>query len=51
VLAKDLQLCVEMASGVDSLGQFQWGDLIQLDNQTVGVIVRLEKEHFQVLNI
>ena len=51
VLAKDLQLCVDMATGVDSLGQFQWGDLIQLDNQTVGVIVRLEKEHFQVLNM
>lgn len=51
VLSKDLQLCVDMATGVDSLGQFQWGDLIQLDNVTVGVIVRLEKEHFQVLNM
>jgi len=51
VLSKDLQLCVDMATGVDSLGQFQWGDLVQLDNQTVGVIVRLEKEHFQVLNM
>ena len=50
ILPKDLQLCTDMATGVDSLGQFQWGDLVQLDAQTVGVIVRLEKEHFQILN-
>ena len=40
-----------MATGVDSMGQFQWGDLVQLDAQTVGVIVRLERENFQVLNM
>ncbi|XP_038052973.1 transcription elongation factor SPT5-like [Patiria miniata] len=51
VLPKDMQLCQEMSSGVDSLGQFQLGDLVQLDLQTVGVIVRLEKETFQVLNM
>ncbi|XP_013782146.1 transcription elongation factor SPT5-like [Limulus polyphemus] len=51
VLPRDLQLCTDMATGVDSLGQFQWGDLVQLDAQTVGVIVRLEKENFQVLNM
>ncbi|UYV79470.1 SUPT5H [Cordylochernes scorpioides] len=51
VLPRDLQLCSDKATGVDSLGQFQWGDLVQLDHQTVGVIVGLEKEHFQVLNM
>ncbi|EEC08092.1 transcription elongation factor SPT5, putative [Ixodes scapularis] len=51
VLPRDLQLCADMATGVDSLGQFQWGDLVQLDPQTVGVIVRLEKENFQVLSM
>ncbi|PVD33727.1 hypothetical protein C0Q70_04987 [Pomacea canaliculata] len=51
VLPKDIQLCTDMATGVDSLGQFQFGDLVQLDPQTVGVIVRLEKENFQVLNM
>jgi transcription elongation factor SPT5 len=51
VLPKDLQLCADMATGVDTLGQFQWGDLVQLDAQTVGVIVRLEKENFQILNM
>lgn len=51
VLPKDLQLCSDMATGVDSLGQYQWGDLVHLDAQTVGVIVRLEKENFHVRNI
>ncbi|XP_071182024.1 transcription elongation factor SPT5-like isoform X2 [Mytilus edulis] len=51
VLPKDLQLCADMATGVDSLGQFQFGDLVMLDPQTVGCIVRLEKENFQVLNM
>jgi len=51
VLPRDLQLCSDMATGVDSLGQFQWGDLVQLDTQTVGVIVRLERENFHVLSM
>ena len=51
VLPRDLQLCSDMATGVDSLGQFQWGDLVQLDGQTVGVIVRLERENFHVLSM
>ena len=51
VLAQNLQLCPDIATGVDSLGKFQWGDLVQLEPQTVGVIVRLEKENFQVLSM
>ncbi|KAI8781206.1 Transcription elongation factor SPT5 [Biomphalaria glabrata] len=51
VLPKDIQLCADMATGVDSLGQYQFGDLVMLDAQTVGVIVRLEKENFQVLSM
>lgn len=51
VLPRDLQLCSDMATGVDSLGQFQWGDMVQLDPQNVGVIVRLEKENFHVLGM
>lgn len=31
VSARDLQLCSDMATGVDSLGHFQWGDLVQLE--------------------
>ncbi|PIK60626.1 putative transcription elongation factor SPT5 isoform X2, partial [Apostichopus japonicus] len=51
VAPKTLQLCQEMGTGVDSMGQFSLQDLVQLDPQTVGVIVRLEKESMQVLNI
>ena len=47
-LPKDLQLCTDMATGVDSLGQFQFGDMVQIDPQTVGVIVQIQKESFQV---
>ena len=45
---QDLQLCTDMATGVDSLGQFQFGDIVQIDPQTVGVIVQIQKENFQV---
>lgn len=48
VLPRDLQLCSETASGVDVGGQHEWGELVHLDPQTVGVIVRLERETFQV---
>ncbi|KAE9538527.1 hypothetical protein AGLY_005626 [Aphis glycines] len=51
VLPRDLQLCTDTATGVDSLGQFQWGDLVQLDPQNVGVIVRIEREKMHVLNM
>jgi transcription elongation factor SPT5 len=51
VLPRDLQLCTDMATGVDSLGQFQFGDMVQLDAQTVGVIVQIQKENFQVIVI
>ncbi|XP_035670800.1 transcription elongation factor SPT5-like [Branchiostoma floridae] len=51
VRPQDLQLCTEMSSGVDSMGQFQFGDLVMLDPQTVGIIVRLERESFSVLNM
>lgn len=49
VLIRDLQLCRDRATGVDSLGHFNYGDLVQLDPQTVGVIVRLERENLQIL--
>lgn len=49
VLIRDLQLCPDRSSGIDTLGQFTFGDLVQIDPQTVGVIVRLEKENLQIL--
>ncbi|XP_069689905.1 transcription elongation factor SPT5-like isoform X2 [Periplaneta americana] len=50
VLPNDVHLCSDTATGVDSLGQFQWGDFVQLDPQNVGVIVKLEHDSFHVLN-
>ncbi|VDL69227.1 unnamed protein product [Nippostrongylus brasiliensis] len=47
---RDVQLCADVTTGVDSLGQFQFHDLVQLDQQNVGVIIRLEKETMEVLN-
>ncbi|XP_011410252.2 PREDICTED: transcription elongation factor SPT5-like [Amphimedon queenslandica] len=49
VRPRDLQLCLEKSSGVDTSGHFQLGDLVMLDQQTVGVITRMEKEVFKVL--
>ncbi|CAK8694828.1 transcription elongation factor SPT5-like isoform X2 [Clavelina lepadiformis] len=51
LLPRDLQLCADVSSGVDAVGKFQFGDLVLLDNQTVGVIVCLEKEIFQILTM
>ena len=46
----ELQFCTEKSSGVDTLGRFGFGDIVQIDNQNVGVIVRLERDAFQILN-
>lgn len=51
VLPRDVQICADVTTGVDSLGQFQYQDLVMLDQQTAGVIVRLEKEYLEVLNM
>ena len=51
VFQRFLQLCQATATGIDSLGHFEWGDLVQIDAHTMGVIVRLEKETFRVLNM
>lgn len=51
VFQRFLQLCQATATGVDSLGHFEFGDLVQIDAHTMGVIVRLEKETFRVLTM
>lgn len=50
-MPKDVQLCADVATGVDSIGQYQYQDLVMLDKETVGVIVRLEREHVEVLTM
>merc|ERR1712223_1909260 len=51
VLPRDLQLCSDIATGVDSLGQYSFGEMVQLNAQTVGVIIQIQKENFQILNM
>ncbi|CAJ0572588.1 unnamed protein product, partial [Mesorhabditis spiculigera] len=48
---RDVQLCADVSSGVDSLGKYQFHDLVQIDRETVGMITRLEKENVEVLNM
>ena len=36
---------------MDSLGQYSFGDTVQIDIQTIRVIVQIQKETFQVLNM
>ena len=48
---RDARLCADVSTGIDSLGRFRFHDLVQLDQQTVGVIVRIEKEALEVLNM
>lgn len=49
VRPRDLQICLETSSGVDTSGHYKLGDMVMLDQQTVGVIIRMEKETFKVL--
>ena len=37
-------------TGIDSMGRFRFHDLVQIDPQTVGVIVRIEKEALEILD-
>ncbi|KAI6220340.1 Transcription elongation factor SPT5 [Aphelenchoides fujianensis] len=46
----DVRLDAQVSTGVDQLGQFQFHDLVSLDADNVGVIIRLEREYVEVLN-
>ncbi|KAJ9582584.1 hypothetical protein L9F63_023072, partial [Diploptera punctata] len=35
ILPRDIQLCTHITSGIDSQGEFEWGDSVQIDSQTV----------------
>ena len=51
VRTSDLQTCKETATGVDSTGQYQLKDLVNLTADKVGVVVRIEKERLHVLSM
>ncbi|KAI3384287.1 hypothetical protein SNEBB_005046 [Seison nebaliae] len=50
VLLRDVERCDEKASGVDSSGQFSYGDIVEIDKENCGIIIRLENDHFTILN-
>lgn len=47
----DLQICKETATGVDSTGQYQLKDLVNVAADKVGVVIRIEKERLHILNM
>jgi len=46
----DVQKSNEVATGLDSLGNYQLHDLVSLGPQAVGVIVRVDRNAFSVIN-
>ncbi|CAF4188371.1 unnamed protein product [Rotaria sp. Silwood2] len=51
VRTSDLQITKETATGVDSTGQFQLRDLVNISADKVGVVIRIENERLHVLNM
>lgn len=52
MLPKDVQLCADVATGVvDSINQYDYQDLVMLDKETIGIVVRLERENVEVLTM
>ncbi|EPQ32398.1 uncharacterized protein PFL1_00594 [Pseudozyma flocculosa PF-1] len=50
VFSKDIREAAEVGSGVNVIGGYELHDLVQLDAQTVGVIFKIERESFKVLD-
>jgi len=50
VLTSDIQEASDVSSGKLQLGNYELHDLVQINPQTVGVIVKIEKDSFKVLD-
>ncbi|EGG10140.1 uncharacterized protein MELLADRAFT_115567 [Melampsora larici-populina 98AG31] len=50
VFARDLRVAAEVGSGANTYGQFELYDLVQLDPQTTGVIFKIERDTFKVID-
>lgn len=50
VFSKDIREAAEVGAAAASYGQYELHDLIQLDNETVGVIFKIEPEAFRILD-
>ncbi|GAA6060688.1 hypothetical protein JCM10212_005070 [Sporobolomyces blumeae] len=50
VFAKDVREAAEIGSGVNVIGGYELHDLVQLDPQTAGVIIKVERDMFRILD-
>ncbi|GAA5983869.1 hypothetical protein JCM11641_006402 [Rhodosporidiobolus odoratus] len=50
VFAKDVREAAEVGSGVNVIGGFELHDLVQLDPQTAGCIIKIERDTFRILD-
>ncbi|WFD00918.1 transcription elongation factor spt5 [Malassezia yamatoensis] len=50
VFSKDIREAAEVGSGVNVIGNYELHNLVQLDPQTAGVIFKIERESFKVLD-
>lgn len=50
VFSKDVREAAEVGSGVNVIGGYELHNLVQLDSTTAGVIFKIERELFQVLD-
>lgn len=50
VFSKDIREAAEVGSGVNIIGGYELHNLVQLDAQTAGVIFKIERESFKVLD-
>jgi len=48
--ARDLRVAAEVGSSANTFGQFELYDLVQLDPQTTGVIFKIERNTFKVID-
>lgn len=50
VFSKDIREAIEVGSGVNVIGGYELHNLVMLDAQTAGVIFKIERESFRVLD-
>ncbi|TCD60658.1 transcription elongation factor spt5 [Steccherinum ochraceum] len=50
VFSKDLREAAEVGTGTNIVGNYELHDLVQLDQQTVGVIFKTDRDSFRVLD-
>ncbi|KPV74247.1 uncharacterized protein RHOBADRAFT_37222 [Rhodotorula graminis WP1] len=50
VFAKDVREAAEVGAGVNVIAGYELHDLVQLDPQTAGVIIKMERDQFRILD-